>query len=362
MDISRLNVVFACPRVLALLIVTLMTHAVQAQPAGTNPHGELSTSVTCNNCHSTEGWSPVLAHFDFDHNEQTTFPLLGYHNKVECASCHINMRFDGPDVAVNDCASCHVDVHQGTLSSYCVDCHNTSRFQEVDAWALHAQSRFPLTGSHQQVACISCHTDDAHGAYAPLDTACETCHLDDYIATTTLDHQVQGFSTQCEDCHTVVTWEGAVFEHVTVSGGFELLGAHRAGSCGICHRLPAFEPIFTATSDQDCYACHQSDYEEEHGGSGFSTNCVDCHTPDDWDDVTFEHDDLYFPIFSGEHRGEWDNNCQTCHTDTNNYMMFTCLNCHEHRQSEMDDEHRGIGGYVYDSVACLNCHPDGEED
>ena len=40
----------------------------------------------------------------------------------------------------------------------------------------------------------------------------------------------------------------------------------------------------------------------------------------------------------------------------------TCLNCHEHSRSEMDDNHNEVSGYVYDSQACLSCHPNGRGD
>ena len=68
-----------------------------------------------------------------------------------------------------------------------------------------------------------------------------------------------------------------------------------------------------------------------------------------------------FPIFSGRHAGEWDT-CQTCHTQPASFEVFTCLTCHEHRRSEMDDEHDEVRGYVYESTACYSCHPDGEDD
>ncbi len=45
-----------------------------------------------------------------------------------------------------------------------------------------------------------------------------------------------------------------------------------------------------------------------------------------------------------------------------NYAVFECILCHEHNQSEMDDEHRDVSGYRYESVACYQCHPDGRAD
>ena len=34
----------------------------------------------------------------------------------------------------------------------------------------------------------------------------------------------------------------------------------------------------------------------------------------------------------------------------------------EHNQPDMDEEHEGINGYLYDSQACFDCHPTGSAD
>ncbi|HKJ01704.1 MAG TPA: hypothetical protein VJ997_04595, partial [Longimicrobiales bacterium] len=68
----------------------------------------------------------------------------------------------------------------------------------------------------------------------------------------------------------------------------------------------------------------------------------------------------YFPIYSGKHRGEW-NSCGDCHTTPTDLSVFSCLTCHEHNQKDMDDKHKGRSGYVYESGACLSCHPRGRE-
>jgi nitrate/TMAO reductase-like tetraheme cytochrome c subunit len=39
-----------------------------------------------------------------------------------------------------------------------------------------------------------------------------------------------------------------------------------------------------------------------------------------------------------------------------NFSVFTCLNCHEHRQSAMDPQHAQVSGYAYSSPSCYNCH------
>jgi len=95
-------------------------------------------------------------------------------------------------------------------------------------------------------------------------------------------------------------------------------------------------------------------------GASISTDCMECHTTmSGWKPAKFTiHDAQFFPIYSGSHKGEW-NRCTQCHEDLNNYANFTCLTCHEHNKSRMDSEHHEEGGYQYNSIACLECHPRG---
>ncbi|MDZ4698140.1 MAG: cytochrome c3 family protein [Rhodothermales bacterium] len=422
----------------ALLIVWLLTLAGSTAYAqqGTSPHGVLTIDSDCNACHRTEAWAPLREAMAFSHNMQTDFPLTGSHQRVNCASCHIDLRFDEPHVAATECATCHLDVHQGAYSQNCADCHNTTLFQDVEGIGVHARTSFPLTGTHAQLTCVTCHTDDVGGAFTSLESTCESCHQDDYDHATSLDHVAAGFPLTCETCHNTVNWQGTLFDHQLASNGFVLLGAHEQEPCSACHRSPDLTPIFAAQNDQDCISCHQPDYTDEHAGSGFPTTCLECHStetwdgatfdhvlasegfaligahdalacetchsmPDltplftpandqdcitchqqdysdehtgtgfpntcldchnttTWDGATFDHDDLYFPIYSGNHRGEWSNNCQSCHLQPANYASFSCEGaCHEHTKAKMDNEHQGENGYTFDFPLCLNCHPNG---
>ncbi|MDX1684632.1 MAG: hypothetical protein R3275_05300, partial [Saprospiraceae bacterium] len=88
-------------------------------------------------------------------------------------------------------------------------------------------------------------------------------------------------------------------------------------------------------------------------------NCIECHNESSWTPSTFDHDAQYFPIYSGKHEGEWMD-CVDCHTTPGNYSMFSCVTCH--MNPETDEDHEGIEGYVYNSPACLACHPTGDAD
>ncbi len=423
-----------------LCLFVLFALNANAQVATLSPHGEIDLEIDCASCHRTEGWTPILDEPDFSHDTQTRFVLTGSHAVTQCVSCHLENRFDEPTASATECAVCHIDVHQGELSSTCVDCHNTSLFQDVEGIGLHVQTNFPLTGAHTQLTCTTCHEDDAHGAFTPLETECVDCHEEDYTASLLVDHVAAGFPFECESCHTDLQWQGALFEHVTaangynligaheglacascheapdlatifqpandqdcitchqadyddehagsgfpttcldchnqetwddaeeiehfaISNGFELVGAHRGTSCGSCHNIPDYSLVFQPADNEDCISCHQEEYNDEHDGSGIPVTCLNCHNQDDWDDTSFDHDREYFPIYSGEHRDAWDRrDCQTCHLQPEDLSFFSCEGaCHEHTEAEMNREHRGIDDYVFESTACLSCHPDGDD-
>ncbi len=104
-----------------------------------------------------------------------------------------------------------------------------------------------------------------------------------------------------------------------------------------------------------------SDYNSttnpNHASSGFGTDCAQCHDESAWGNATFDHDDQFFPIYSGNHNGEW-NACTECHTNPNDYSVFSCIICHDN-QADLADEHSEENGYSYNSNACFNCHPNG---
>lgn len=347
----------------AVAVLAVWPTMIAAQRDGLNPHGVLDVIIGCDACHTTGGWRPTKTPLEFDHDDATNFPLTGRHEDVRCATCHLDLMFDEPKIGTAGCAECHVDVHRGRLSHDCTSCHNTTLFADVRGVEIHARTRFPLSGSHVQVSCESCHPNDRDGAYSIRQSECVSCHASDYAAAQPVDHVAAGFPTECQQCHNTLAWTyNVAFDHVTASGGFALLGRHMQIRCSSCHSGGTGDPIFNPSSQDDCVACHQSDYERQHGGTGFPTTCGSCHTNDSWAGASFaDHDARAFPIFSGTHRGRWDG-CQTCHATPNNFTAFTCFNCHEHDRARMDDKHREEPGYVYDSRACYSCHPNGKSD
>jgi hypothetical protein len=150
--------------------------------------------AACDSCHSAESWRQDV---QFDH-DLTDFPLLGMHVLVGCGQCHASRSFAG---APGDCIACHrsSDRHQGSLGKDCAACHSPNGWK---LWEFDhdKQTHFPLTGRHASLTCGECHRKP--GGTMKLPSDCASCHRDD-------DLHLGQFGTQCQRCHTTITFQGA---------------------------------------------------------------------------------------------------------------------------------------------------------
>jgi nitrate/TMAO reductase-like tetraheme cytochrome c subunit len=320
--------------------------------ATTNPnHTTAKFSTECTTCHNETAWKPST----FNHNVNTSFPLKGGHVGVDCIQCHTNGYVNTPST----CVSCHQKDYNATtnpnhvtakFSTECTTCHNETAWKP-STFNHNVNTSFPIIGGHIGVECAQCHTN----GYVNTSSACVSCHQKDYNATTNPNHTIAKFSTQCTTCHTQTAWIPTTFNHNT-NTSFPLKGGHIGVDCIKCHTNG-----YNNTST-DCYSCHAADYNKTtspaHATAHFSTECKTCHNETAWKPSTFNHDAQYFPIYSGKHQGEW-NTCTDCHKNASNFKAFTCTDCHEHNKTDMDKEHKGKSGYVYNSVNCYACHPKG---
>jgi hypothetical protein len=158
-----------------------------------DPHGGALTSG-CETCHGVDSWRQDIR---FDH-DLGDYPLLGMHALVTCAQCHTSKVFKG---APTTCISCHAnnDVHKGGLGKDCAACHTPN------AWAVWefdhgSQTGFALTGQHGRLRCVDCHRQPA--GEIKLAKECVACHRKD-------DRHLGQFGTQCQRCHTTLSFKGA---------------------------------------------------------------------------------------------------------------------------------------------------------
>ena len=322
----------------------------------TLPHEESSFTLDCTRCHSQTAWVPS----SFNHTTMTEWEMTGAHQGMACVNCHDGGTYTG---TADQCWGCHqqdwldADEPNHQQENYpedCTICHST---QDWEATAFdHSQSAFPLVGAHVSVSCQSCHAQ----GYSGTPTACQACHEDDWDNATP-QHDEATFQLDCLRCHTQSAWTPSTFDHGNMTD-WPLTGSHVQTSCVACHSAGQY-----ADTPDACQFCHMSDYNDannpDHSGEGYPQDCTMCHNTTVWDPSPFNHDNQYFPVYTGEHRNEWQT-CTDCHLGGGNMDTFSCTHCHEHRQSRMDSEHQDedVQDYVWESSACFFCHPDGRAD
>ncbi len=321
--------------------------------ATTNPnHAQAGFANNCAECHNTGAWSPAV----FDHNN--VYPLVGAHDAVSsnCVLCHA----DGYSNTPNTCVGCHLDDFTATTDPNHVDAkfpQDCAQCHDETAWipsTFDHNTVHPLLGAHSAVAnnCILCHAN----GYSNTPNTCVGCHLADFNATTNPNHKDANFPKDCAQCHDETAWIPADFNHNSI---YPLTGAHAAiaNDCARCHAQG-----YTNTPNT-CVGCHLADYnsttQPNHANAQFPKDCAQCHDNTAWVPADWDHDGMYFPIYSGKHREAW-NSCTDCHTSASNYAVFSCIDCHKHsNELEVKDQHENVKDYVYASNACLTCHPTG---
>ncbi len=98
----------------------------------------------CDACHNPSTWQS----WQFDHDTQTSFVLIGAHSAVACDGCHagparerlgkdffgIALFDDDRSTSSGECIACHrrEDKHSGRFGKNCGSCHNTSSFSQIE--------------------------------------------------------------------------------------------------------------------------------------------------------------------------------------------------------------------------------------
>jgi hypothetical protein len=277
----------------------------------------------------------------FDHGK-TRYPLTGAHQRVECASCHVNQQYKG--IAFGQCSSCHRDPHVERFGPTCTSCHTpqTWRTRQVD----HARTAYPLLGRHAAVDCAKCHAAPATKV-KPRSATCAACHTDVHRGA---------FAQDCKACHTESGFAKAPFDHTATK--FTLTGKHAARACVDCHK--GVGPVRTAASVRtvdfrglrtECVSCHADPHPD-----GLSPNCETCHQTETFRLTAYRHARAA-AFFEGGHA---DQACEACHKPERpaaapgvrpsvhpvSFMAAaeTCVTCHE-------DVHLGQV-----ATSCETCH------
>ncbi len=285
-----------------------------------------TVGTACQDCHTSESWAPST--FSVSRHATTKFPLENAHATAECSLCHPNAKLVGQPL---ECAGCHLDRHRGTLGTACTECHDTVAFAPVEGFDHAGRTGFALTGPHGEgVTCDDCHQGPRGRALlVTAEPGCATCHAPSH-----------GDLGACDTCHADrPTFAGATFDHRATS--FPLERRHATQSCASCHPVGSVG----AAARSDCSSCHV----DVHAGQ-LSTVCEDCHRPDRWRLVRFDHDATAVPL-RGSH---FVSPCTSCHQNQRWIgVPRDCFGCHS------DDARRGppsIPAHASGVGECQDCH------
>jgi hypothetical protein len=309
-----------------------------------DPH-QAQLGINCAKCHVPEKGAPK-----FEHDLMTSFALLGRHQETECSYCHQPKMETPPPVGWTKsatlyrldlsfpkmgkvCADCHFDVHAGGYGKDCSSCHNPSSFEA--SRAVHDTGAFRLAGRHDQLACVTCHTENR--MLSGIGAQCFVCHQKD-------DEHNNSLGFECGGCHQQVEWLPARFNHSLT--GYTLRGVHAATPCRDCHRVGMYQG-----TPRECRECHgtsaMSVVDPPHGVE--MTECETCHTEVAFAPARPAHP--WYPL-AGIHQTA---RCSSCHIGgTYAGTPRECIGCHQTDYLDpKNDPNHVIEAF---STDCSECH------
>jgi len=320
----------------------------------------------CQTCHTPTDFALVRG---ADVHARSAFPLTGSHLQVACADCHApgaGGALGAPLGALpTDCVACHADDYAGTADGLvdhaaagfptdCETCHTTVSFAGGTGFD-HAEASggFALVGAHLPLPCSACHTPTLEPLFAPAGADdCLACHAADADAATP-SHAA--YPTTCTTCHTTQAWAGATGDHVVLSGGFELRGAHAALACATCHTTPDFGLPWTPAGAHDCQSCHADDAAgATPPHTAFPSTCATCHTDATWAGATLDH-----PAVSGGFDligAHATVACRSCHSNPDYSLPWTPADAQDCQSCHADDAAGATPPHTAFPTTCTTCH------
>ncbi|WP_373549114.1 cytochrome c family protein [Haliscomenobacter sp.] len=312
---------------------------------------------SCASCHNDHhGKNFDMIHFNpdqFDH-KLSKYELTGAHSKVDCRSCHKSEWIKDAELKKRkgtylgtgtSCKDCHADVHRGTLSKECTQCHTTEAFEPASKFN-HNNVDFTLKGKHKSTDCKACHPIETREGkkfqkFKGIEFQnCSSCHEDAHR---------NNLGPNCRECHTEESFQSHAlltqFNHSQTP--FALKGKHKQVDCAKCHNLNvAATSIFQEKKGivtSNCKSCH----EDVHKGK-FGNNCAECHQESSFKTLknmdNFNHGLTSYPL-QGKHIAV---DCKACHSEDYTVPVphNTCASCHK-------DYHEGQ--FVRSTGAAVDC-------
>ncbi len=297
-----------------------------------DPHNN-QFGQNCRQCHSEESFKILEGTKKFDHNK-TKYKLEGKHMIVNCKACHKG-KFTDP-LKFNKCLDCHADYHkkqfiENGVVTDCSNCHNVNGFKLFTfTIEQHNEGAFPLKGGHLATPCYECHRKQETWSFRKIGINCKDCHPDiheNFIAEKFYPER------NCKICHSEESWSDVRFDHSKTT--FDLTGAHKKESCRSCH----FKTYSTGTFQQtfaglsvNCSDCHADKHRKQFEKDGV-TNCMECHSTDNWKASNFDHNKTAFKL-DGKHINVPCAKCHKPQTEGSQIFVlykikdFKCESCH----------------------------------
>lgn len=305
----------------------------------------------CADCHLDSDRTFAEGRMSAAQHAATGFPLTEPHADTACTKCHAGseprQRFADPPRTAERCSVCHADAHAGQFTAdaryaQCTACHAAARFvPHAFSTTMHGDTAFPLTGSHDAVACTACHSELVDGVrrFHGTARACAACHDDVHrglFDRAGLPQQIAG-RDGCARCHDTRAFAPVTddFDHGRWTG-HTLEGAHTALRCAQCHPQGTGgpkSPQLGKAAGRTCNACHADPHAGQFRSDG-ATDCNRCHTSRSWQELRFDHQrDSRFPL-DGQH------------------VQVACTKCHPSYPSGSGPvvRYRPLG------TACGDCH------
>lgn len=290
----------------------------------------------CAQCHVEKSFL-TLKTMDFFNHNVTDYPLEGKHVGVDCKSCHTNRYTEPIDFAA--CKNCHIDYHLGEfedqqVSPDCSQCHSLHEGFQYSLFSLedHAETPFPLVGSHLATPCFDCHLKEEQWTFRNIGNTCVDCHKDIHEGQLSSKYYPE---QRCQSCHSEGSWASISFDHVLTEWPLE--GAHAQINCRDCHfdnTQTNNEQEFSFLSiENECARCHEHLHGDQFAENG-QTDCIPCHNTESWSPSIFDHNRAAYKL-DGEHV---DVECKACHldyadNDVNKVIYkiekFDCIDCHQ---------------------------------
>ena len=179
---------------------------------------------------------------------------------------------------------------------------------------------FYLDDAHAEVGCADCHDG---GEFSDTETNCESCHMLEYLNTTSPNHSDQVYiHYQCDLCHTATGWDTIVFTHDLTNY-----------ACSFCHNADLIDANQNVTQHE-----------------ALPNQCTTCHLSTTWNELAFNHNQTNYPL-EGLHSEAL---CTGCHGEGFNNVQTECTHCHiEDYDLTTDPNH---GEQIFLSEDCEGCH------